>query len=456
MEKTATGSKQNIYAELIRLGWPILIGQLGMIVVSFADNIMVGRYTTEAYAASSFVNNVFNVAILASIGFTYGITPLAGALFGHGHKEDIGAVVRRGLNINILFTVLMTAVMGVLYFFLDCLGQPEELLPLIRPYYLIVLAGMIPVAVFNVFAQWSYAVNDSRTPMWIILSANAMNVFLNWLLIYGNWGMPELGLTGAGIATLAARLLCPAVMLMIFFNSRHNREYRTGWRRRNLHPVSVRKFWRTSLPTSLQMAFETGAFSISAVMAGWIGKVELASFQSIVILGTLGFCIYYSLGAAIAAKVANATSAGAETRRQMRRVAFAGYMIMIMLMSCSSFVFIFFGHDLMSVFSEDPAVIAVSSSLILPLVLYQLGDATQITFANALRGTSNVMPILWIAFFSYMVLGLPSTYILAFTCGLGLWGIVLSFSVSLFTAGGFFLYFFLRTTRPVSNLSKRA
>lgn len=427
-----------------------------MIVVSFADNIMVGRYTTEAYAASSFVNNVFNVAILASVGFTYGITPLAGALFGRGKKEDIGAVVRRGLNINILFTVLMTVVMGALYFFLDRLGQPEELLPLIRPYYLIVLAGMIPVAVFNVFAQWSYAVNDSRTPMWIILAANALNVFLNWLLIYGNWGMPEMGLTGAGIATLAARLLCPAVMLVIFFTSRRNLGYRAGWRRRDLHPVSVRKFWQTSLPTSLQMAFETGAFSLSAVMAGWIGKIELASFQSIVIVGTLGFCIYYSLGAAIAAKVANAISAKSGTRRQMRRVAFAGYRIMLVLMTFSSLVFIFFGRDLMGIFSEDPAVIAVSSSLILPLVLYQLGDATQITFANALRGTSNVMPILWIAFFSYLVLGLPSTYILAFTCGLGLWGIVLSFSVSLFTAGGFFLYFFMRTTKPVSNMSKNA
>ncbi len=439
--------RRAIYGELIRLGWPILVGQLSMIIVSFADNIMVGRYTTEAYAASSFVNNVFNVAILGCIGFTYGITPLAGALYGRGKKQDIGACVRRGLRINIQFTIAVMLLMGVLYFRLDRLGQPAELLPLIRPYYLIMLAGMLPVTIFNVFAQWSYAIDNSRTPMWIILGANSLNIAGNWLLIYGNLGCPELGLTGAGIATLCARTLCPLLITGYFFGSRKCKEYSAGYRKRTLHPYAVKKFWQTSLPVALQMSFETGAFSLSAVMAGWLGKIELASFQSIVITGTLGFCIYYSMGSAISAKVANATSAGRDTARQMRRVAMAGYRIMLVLMCCSSLVFLLWGRSLMGIFSDDPAVVALSSSLVIPLVLYQLGDATQVTFANALRGTSRVMPMLWIAFSSYIVIGLPTTYILAFTCGLGLWGIILSFSVSLFTAGALFLYYFLRATR---------
>lgn len=430
---------------------PILIGQLGMIVVSFADNIMVGHYTTEALAAASFVNNVFNVAILGCIGFTYGMTPLVGMLFGRGDLRKIGAVVRRGLVINTVFTLIVMAGMGTLYFFLDSLGQPAELLPLIRPYYLIMLAGMLPVALFNVFAQWSYAIGDSRTPMWIILGANALNVAGNYALIYGNWGCPELGLTGAGIATLAARVLCPLVMVAIFVMSRRCAPYRAGYRERTLHAVSRGKVWLTSLPVALQMSFETGAFSLSAIMAGWLGKIELAAFQIIVIIGTLGFCIYYSVGAAISVKVANATQCGADTHRRMRQVAAAGYRIMLVLMCTSSLIFVLFGTQLMKVFTEDTAVLAVASTLILPLVLYQLGDATQVTFANALRGTSHVMPMLWIAFFSYIVLGLPSTYVLAFPLGLGLWGIVLSFSVSLFTAGGLFLYFFRRATRPRSG-----
>ncbi len=444
---TAMASK-NIYKELLQLGGPILVGQLGMIAVGFADNIMVGHYSTAALASASFVNNVFNVAILACVGFTYGITPLVGRLFGAGRIGDIGASVRVGLRINIIYCLIIMAVMTALYFNLGLLGQPEELLPLIRPYYLISLAGLLPITVFNVFAQWSYAVGNSKMPMWIILATNGMNVLGNYALIYGHWGMPELGLTGAGLSTLAARVMAPVVIMAIFFMRRHNEAYARGFRRiggpyEEPRPSMV---WRTSFPVSIQMSLETSAFSGAAVMAGWLGAIDLAAFQIIVIVGTLGFCIYYSLGAAIAAKVAVASGIGADANAHMRHIASAGYRIMLSLMTLSSIVFALWGRDIMSIFSNDPAVVAAAGMLIVPLLLYQLGDATQVTFANALRGTGHVLPMLWIAFFCYLVLGLPSTFLLAFTAGLGLWGIVLSFSISLFSAGVLFLAYFLRAT----------
>lgn len=441
--------QRDIYAELLKLGLPILIGQLGMIITSFADNIMVGHYSTEAMASASFVNNVFNVAILCSVGFTYGITPIAGALYGRGRHRDIGACMRAGVRINLLFTCIIIAVMSVLYFNIDNLGQPAELLPIIRPYYLIMLCSMLFVSIFNVFAQWSYAIDNSRMPMWIILAANALNILGNWALIYGHMGAPEMGLTGAGISTLAARMVCAAAIMLIFFNSTSFKAYSDGWRDKSSAPVSNKKIWTTSLPVAMQMTFETGAFSLSAIMAGWIGKIELAAFQIIVIVGTLGFCIYYAVGAAISVKVANASADTDNPGRAMRTVTTAGYRIMLIIMVCSSLTFILGGRSLMSVFTDDTRVIALASTLIVPLVLYQLGDATQITFANALRGTSHVMPMLWIAFVSYVIVGLPSTYLLAFTANLGLWGIILSFSVSLFMAGALFLLYFMRVTRSV-------
>lgn len=176
------------YRSIVRLGLPILVGQLGMIVVGFADNIMVGRYSTDALASASFVNNLFNVAIFCCIGFTYGLTPLAGSLFGRKQFKEIGAVMRSGLWLNIAFSLLVMAVMTAIYLNIDRLGQPEHLLPLIRPYFLIYLAGMLPVTVFNVFAQWSYGINNTRLPMWIILAANAVNVIGNYALIYGHFG----------------------------------------------------------------------------------------------------------------------------------------------------------------------------------------------------------------------------------------------------------------------------
>lgn len=440
------------YKAIIKLGLPILIGQLGMIIVGFADNIMVGHYSTEALASASFVNNVFNVAIFCCIGFTYGILPLAGALFGSNQPIRIGLLMRKAAILNVAFTSIIMLLMTILYFNVDKLGQPEELLPIIRPYYVLFLIGMLPVSLFNAFAQWSYSINNSVMPMWIVLIANLINVIGNYLLIFGKFGCPELGLTGAGISTVFARLLCAAVMIGWFFLGKGNANYKKGFiKGKSDSGVSFGKIIRTSLPVSMQMTFESGSFSFAAIMAGWLGTVPLAAFQIIVIIGTLGFCLYYAVGSAIAVLVSN--EAGRGSYAGMRTAGWAGYHVMLAVASCSTLTFIFLSRPLMQLFTNDPAVLTTSLTLIFPLVLYQLGDATQITFANALRGTSHVMPMLWIAFVSYIIVGIPATYIIAFPMGMGIYGIILSFSVSLFLAGALFLTFFLRATRSPQPLT---
>ena len=424
---------------------PILIGQLGMIVVAFADNIMVGRYSTEALASASFVNNVFNVANFACMGFTYGLTPLIGALFTQKRFNTIGTMIRTGIWLNLAFTLLVTAIMTGIWLNLDRLGQPQELLPLIRPYYIIVLAGLLPIAIFNVFAQWLFAINRTRLPMWIVLGSNVVNILGNYLLIYGHGGFPEMGLMGAGISTLTARILCPLIVIAIFCLRKEFHEYFIGFKEGSMTRRMASQVNRTSWPVAMQMTFESGSFTFAAVMSGWLGAISLAAFQIIVITGTLGFCIYYSMGNAVSVLVAN--SAGLGDRHEMRRVAFAGYHIILTLASISSLIFLFFERDMIHAFTEDPRVIEATVALIVPLVIYQLGDATQINFANALRGTSHVMPMIWIAFVSYIVIGIPVTYILGFPLGMGTYGIILSFSVSLFLAAALFLYFFMRSTR---------
>ena len=433
-----------LWIKIMKLGLPILIGQLGMIVVGFADTKMVGLYSTASLASASFVNNLFNTSIFACIGFTYGLTPLVGSLFSQKRHGEIGALVRAGLIVNALFTLLPLAIMTTVYFNLHRLGQPAELMPLIRPYFLIYLAGVLPISVFNVFAQWSYAINRTRMPMWIILSANALNILGNYVLIYGKLGFPELGLTGAGISTLIARLTCMVAIIIVFATGKPYREYFRGFMRVKASAGTTRRINVTSWPVALQMTFESGSFTAAAVMAGWIGAIPLAAFQVIVIIGTLGFCVYYSMAAAVSVLVANA--AGQNDRRLMRRTAMSGYRIMLILATCSSAVFIFFGPAIMHQFTRDPAVLATALSLIVPLVLYQYGDATQICFANALRGTSNVMPMLWISLVCYVVVGIPATYMLGFTYGMGIYGIILSFSLSLFLAAALFVVCFMRTT----------
>lgn len=436
------------YRSIIRLGLPILVGQVGLVVLMFADTAMVGHYDTDSLAAASFVNNLFNMALFTIMGFALGITPILGAQYTRGEKREMGATLRVGVVANVAFTILVTAIMTAVYFNLDRMGQPEKLLPLIRPYYVLYLIGMIPMSLFNVFAQWSYARGNSQLPMWVMLSANTLNILGNWLLIYGHWGLPELGLFGAGLSTLASRVLGPVVLIAVFFIAKRYKAYSDGYRSARLSLVGLRPIMACGFPVAMQMACESGSFSLSAVMAGWLpqGDICLAAYQVIVVTGTLGFTLYYSVGTAVSVLVAN--QAGLDSRSGMRSVAWAGYRCLLVMVCCSSLAFVLFGRQLMGLFSPDPTVVALAMTLLFPLVLYQVADATQINFANALRGTSHVMPMLWIAFASYIVIGVPVTYLFAFPMGLGLYGIVLSFSVSLCLAASLFLYYFLRATRP--------
>lgn len=436
-------------AKIFRLGLPVLVSQIGMIVVGFADNIMVGHYSTDALASASFVNNLFNLPIFAALGFSYGLTPLVGALFTNGRPDKIGQVLRAGVLVNIAVSLLLISVMAVVYINLPRLGQPSHLLPVIRPYFLIYMSGMLPICLFNAFAQWSYGIRNTAMPMWIMLGANLLNIIGNYILIYGNFGAPELGLTGAGISTLTARVVTAVVICGVFFRARRYREYAAGYRSGKPEQSVYGNVIQMSWPVSLQMSFETAAFSGCAVMCGWLGAIEMAAFQIVVVVGTLGFCVYYAMATSVTVLVAN--EAGRKDAAGMRRKAFAGYGVVLAACALSSLFFGLGSSHVMKIFTDDAAVLAAAVGVIIPLVLYQLGDTTQINFASALRGTGNVRPMMWIAFISYIIVGLPVSYLLAFPLGMGLYGIVLSFSCSLFLAAALFLYYFLRTVRQAAR-----
>lgn len=437
-------SNTDLYISLLRLGAPIIVSQLGTIVVSFCDTAMVGNYSTESLAAASFVNNLFNSALFTLMGFSYGVTPLVASLFSRGGHKEIGSLVRNAVWVNSLFGLAVIAVMGALYLFLPLMGQPPELLPLIRPYYLIVLASLVPLILFGVFAQWSYGIQRTKLPMWIIIASNALNIAGNYAFIYGRWGMPEMGLNGAGLSTLLARTACCLVLIWVFFAKSDFRIYRQGFAASRIAGGECRRIYSTSWPVAFQMLFEAGSFTIAAVICGTLGTLELASYQVIVCLGMLGFCIYYGLATAVSVMVANA--AGHNDKALMRRTAAAGYRLMLLTATMSSAIFFFAGGTVIRIFTNDPAVVAMSLTLLVPLVCYQYADATQITFANALRGTAQVRPMTGIAFVSYIVVGVPATYLMAHPLGWGVQGVVYSFAVSLLCAAALFVYYFRKAT----------
>ncbi|MDE6144440.1 MAG: MATE family efflux transporter, partial [Muribaculaceae bacterium] len=152
------------YASLLKIGFPVLVTQLGVIVVSFADTMMVGAYGLDELAAAAFVNSLFLIAVVMLMGFAGGVTPLIGALYGKGDHHEGGLTLRASLQVNVIMATAFTAIMGGIYFFLDKFGQDPDILPLAREYFLIILFTMIPMAVFNCFQQTANGTTDTATP----------------------------------------------------------------------------------------------------------------------------------------------------------------------------------------------------------------------------------------------------------------------------------------------------
>lgn len=424
---------KNEYKSLWRLGMPVLITQVGIIVVSFADTMMVGAYGTEELAAAAFVNSLFMIAIVMQLGFAAGMTPIIGALYSRKQHDRVGATLRAGLQINALVSIGFTAIMGSLYFFLDRFGQPEELLPLIRQYYLIILATLLPMAIFNCCQQTANGTTDTATPMWMILGANVINIAGNYLLIGGKFGCPELGLAGAGLSTLTARYMAMAGILTVLFTSKRYRIYKKGLRTESEDTAAIRKHvWTTSYPVMIQSGVECFLWSFGAIVSGWFGKIQLASYQVVNTIAQLGFMTYMSFGVATSIRVANYT--GLRDTVGVRRITSAGLHLNLLLSTIASAIFLLGGSNLIQVFTPDPDVTAAALLLIAPLILYQYGDAVQLTYANALRGTSNVKPLLWISIMSYIIVGIPFLLLLAKGFELKNVGVYYSFSLALLVA----------------------
>ncbi len=423
------------YRSLFQLGLPVLVTQLGIIVVGFADTMMVGAYGVDELAAAAFVNSLFVIPIVMQIGFASGLTPLVGALFGQGNSRDAGRTLRAGVQINLAVSLAMTAFMGILYFFLDRFGQPEELMPLVRTYYLIVLSSMIPLAVFNTFQQMSNAINDTQMPMWMILGSNLINIFGNWVLIFGHLGAPELGLAGAGVSTMVARWASMAGMVFVFLHYKRYRPYTYGYHERGGDDEMRRlrrEVWTTSYPVMIQSGIECSLWSFGAVVSGWFGKIQLAAYQVVNTMAQLGFMTFISFGTAVSIRVANYI--GVEDIRGARRITSAGLHLNIVLATVASLIFLLGGKWILGCFTQDADVIASAGMLIAPLVIYQYMDAIQLTYCNAIRGTSEVKPLLWISLSSYIIIGIP--VLLWFAKGLdsGNIGVYYSFDVALFAA----------------------
>lgn len=413
-----------------------MLGQACVIILAFADNIMIGWHSVNELAASSFVNNVMNFFILTELGFASGMTPIIGAFHGNGNVKGVGSTVRNGLLVNGIIGLIGLVLLAVIYLFIDSFGQEPELLPLIRPYFVIVGISIIFALGFNVLKQFTDGICKPVVSMLFLMGGNVLNIFGNWVLIYGKLGCPELGLMGAGLSTLISRILMLLCFVLYIFKSEQFKAYAQAIKEALFSRVKMRHIFNMGYPVAIQMGLEASTFSFSAIMVGWISVTALAAHQVAITISQLFFLMMQGLSFALSILVSNCY--GKKDYAGIHAYVKRGILMIFGTSLSLSILLYIFRYPAVGMFTDSPEVAEIAVVLFYVLFAYQIGDGIQLCFANVLRGLQDVKPIMYAAFVSYYLIAIPVAYVLGFKAGLGAVGVWLGFPIGLTLAGLFF------------------
>lgn len=438
----------NKVREILKIGVPIMLGQACVIILAFADNIMIGWHSVNELAASSFVNNVMNFFILTELGFASGMTPIIGAFHGNGNVKGVGTTVRNGLLVNGIIGLIGLVLLAVIYLFIDSFGQEPELLPLIRPYFVIVGISIIFALGFNVLKQFTDGICKPVVSMLFLMGGNVLNIFGNWVLIYGKLGCPELGLMGAGLSTLISRILMLLCFVLYIFKSEQFKAYAQAIKEALFSRVKMRHIFNMGYPVAIQMGLEASTFSFSAIMVGWISVTALAAHQVAITISQLFFLMMQGLSFALSILVSNCY--GIKDYAGIHAYVKRGILMIFGTSLSLSILLYIFRYPAVGMFTDSPEVAEIAVVLFYVLFAYQIGDGIQLCFANVLRGLQDVKPIMYAAFVSYYLIAIPVAYVLGFKAGLGAVGVWLGFPIGLTLAG---LVFYARYRSDMRRLT---
>jgi multidrug resistance protein, MATE family len=417
--------KRPILRDLVLLAWPVVLSQLGHVMVGVADSVMIGNTGTIPLAASSFANSLFVILLVFGIGVSFGLTPLVAEADGGKNKQRLSLLLGNGLMVNSLVSLVLVALLFMGIPFMDFLGQDSEVLDLAKPYLKIITLSVIPLMVFLALKQFAEGLSDTKMAMIITIGANLLNVLLNYLFIFGKGGFPEMKLLGAGYATLISRVIMAIAMFIYIARSSRFKEFVGGLSFHKYNKTMVLRILKIGVPSGLQYIFEVGAFAIAAVLIGTIGPVPLAAHQIAISLASVSYMAASGIAAAATVRIGN--ERGRKNFAAIRQTGDAALFLSIALMTFAGLVLFFGRYLLPSFYTDEAAVLGLSTSLLIVAVVFQISDGLQVVGLGMLRGLSDVKLPTAITFFSYWIVSLP----LCWFTGIYLQGGVLSIWISL-------------------------
>lgn len=420
----AVKNVQNYKAHLKKnflLAYPVMVSQVGHMMVNVADSVMVGQLGALPLAGASLANVIFHLLMTFGIGISYAITPLVAAADGEGNTARASEILKNGFLLNIITGILLFGLVLIGSPVLFHLDQPQDVVTIAVPYLNIVTFSLIPLMVFQTFRQFAEGLSRTRQAMFIVIACNVINIGLNYLLIYGKAGFPELGLNGAGWASLISRIVLAVWMMSYIYFSKSFITFRNGFSIGFYSKKLIKRLINIGLPAGLQFIFEVGAFGFAVIMIGWIGTKALAAHQIAVNLAAVSYMAASGLSAAATIRVGN--QLGRKDVPTLRAAAFTLYGMVITFMLACALIFILGRYYLPSLYIRDVEVVQIASSLVVIAGFFQLSDGIQVVSLGALRGLEDVKVPTLLTFIAYWVIALPIGYLLGFKFDLGAEGI---------------------------------
>ncbi|KFD40022.1 MATE family efflux transporter [Schleiferia thermophila] len=405
------------YRENFRLAWPVMIGQLGQITVSVADNVMVGQLGTEPLAAASLVNGLFTVVLVFGIGVAYGLTPLVANARGAGKKHLLPGLLNASLWVNLFTGAALFLILLMLNPALNHMRQNPQVVELAAPYLSITGLSVIPILGFFAFKQFAEGLGHTRQAMQITIAVNVLNIVLNYLLIFGKFGFPALGLNGAGYATLISRLVMWAAMAAFVLHSRLFKGIDFTFSLPGVQRRTSYEILSIGVPSGFQYIFEVSAFAAASVLAGMISPASQAAHQIAINLASISYMAATGLAAASTIRVGHLLG-----MRDSFNLHLAVRTILVMTVTWMTFaglVFLFGRHFFPTLYSSDPEVLQIARSLLIVAVFFQISDGVQAVGLGVMRGLKDVKIPTLITFVSYWIFAMPGSWIFGVRLGGG-------------------------------------
>ncbi len=429
-----------------KLSVPVIMGLLGHTLVQLADNIMVGQLGTAELAAVSLGNSFVFIGMSLGIGFSTAITPLVAEADGAANKANAKGALKHGLVLCTALGLFLFCIILLCKPLMYYMKQPPEVVELALPYLDLVALSLVPLVIFQAFKQFSEGLSQTRYPMYATIVANVVNFVLNYLLIFGSFGFPKMGIVGAAIGTLVARCMMVGHIWFLLKGKTKFHDYVTGFNFRKIEKKVMNKIINLGFPSALQMFFEVAIFTAAIWLSGVLGKNAQAANQIALNLSSMTFMFGMGLGVAAMIRVGNQKGLG--DFKELRRIAQSIFFLTLLLEIVFAILFLLGRNWFPSLYLDldselnivdNTEVIFLAGQLMLIAAFFQISDGIQVVVLGALRGLQDVKIPTFITFIAYWLIGFPICYYLGLYTDLKSMGIWIGLLAGL-TASAIMLY----------------